>query len=441
MGIFSGLSQPQADEQVMQDQPRNGFFRQMFANRMGVEISPKAQKQQDLASRIMNEETQTALTSQGDSVDLAAVLPSVFFNAAKRITALGNPEMGQQLYAKGLEATDKMQQSQAKLDLMKAQTRNADEQKTPYLETLKQLTDAQDQVQKFPEGSPTRVALEGNINRLNEQLDKLNTESNSAGQSELNSLDQSHYRETGQHLSYDEKLTYLQNKQMTAKNPQDYKLYVRQEQDAGRKPASYADWLPSHVTEVGAATKTGETVPVRLDALEEEAQLASRDKASVQYALNFLNKGINTGTGAEARTWLARAMDTFVGKPTDNNAVVSDTAGYIAATTPLVLNRIRALAPVTEDDRNYIAKVSGGDISLDEESLRHTLEIAAKTADSRIARYNTRLSNLGPEYATVQGAGYKPVPVTPLDFTKPKMSRPPPGSSPDALAKFYLQHK
>lgn len=418
MGFFDNFRQPRTDQEVASSgEPPSGFFAQAFAARGMPMGGRRAARQKELTTRILNEEMESTLGA-GDSVNVGEAVPEAYFSAARRLQELGSSEHAQQLYQAGLAAKDKFNTQAVELDKTRAETRQLDEAPGPFLPVLQKRDELVAAIAKFPEGSPTHTAMQRSIDDLNSQLAEQNAPpgtGTSAGVARIAEENRARAREGKPPLSSGEVRQRFLEMDSTSSDEQAYETYVRQ---GGTR--SKEAWLPEYVAGRSAAAKGGEGLAPRLTALEETAAGGVQQLAAVQNAIGILNEGALTGTGADVRTWTARALGTFLGDevPPEVQAQAANTDAYIAAVSPLVLARVRALAPVTAEDRSYIERASGGQIAMSEEALRKVLEIAARSASSSIERYNRGLSNLGDEYKVLQGL-YEPLPVPTLDFTKP----------------------
>ena len=81
---------------------------------------------------------------------------------------------------------------------------------------------------------------------------------------------------------------------------------------------------------------------------------------------------------------------------------------------------VRALAPVTEQDKDYINAAIAGELNIGTpESFRKMLEIAYRAARPKIERYNNRLAVLGEEYEEIAN-DFQPLTGVPeLNFAPP----------------------
>lgn len=412
------------DERVMQSQPRGGgFFGQMFANRFGIDLGARQRKrQQEVVSRVFNEEIEAGV---GDStnVDLQKVLPEAYFNAARRIAALGNATEAQQLYSAGMQSLQTTSEHAAKLAHLRAQANDLDEAPTEYLETMRKRDALAAQVAKFPEGTPTGDAIRRQVTELDERLEILNSRAAAAGGEPDRIIQLARQfdadREAGGGKPGTAEQIWLRERD-TSSRAQDYAKYVQAEQAAGRKPVPYDQWTPSFQSQLSASTTLGEVGMKRLDEEEQTAQQSVASIGSIKNSLDLLRSGLRTGTLAGVRQSVARAMATFLGDDPSAETVNTDT--YVASAAPRVVEIVRALAPVTDQDKAYIQQAVGGELSAaTPEALAKILEIAYRTQAAKIQRYNDRLSELGDTYQDVAGV-FDPIDVPQVDFSAPSQS-------------------
>lgn len=397
-------------EDVMR--PRTGFFSSM---------NLAAQKrQQQVISRTLNEEIEREI---GDStnVNLQEVLPKAYFNAARRIAELGNAGEAQQLYAAGVQAMQSTAEHAAKLNTMRAQAGDLDEEMSEYLETLKQRDALNDRIGQFSEDTPTGKALRERMSALNERLTVLNERGLNVPAPPREILLARQFdadREvTGGKPGTAEEV-WMRERQ-TSGRAQDYANYVQQETAAGRRPVPYDQWTPSFQGDIEAGQTLGGEGMKSLFTSEQSAKDAVASLNSIQSSLDLLNEGARTGTGADVRQWVARAAATFLGD--DPSQATVNTDAYIATSAPRVVQIVRALAPVTDQDKEYIQAAVGGNLNAaTPEAMRKLLEIAARSQTRMVQQYNDRLSRLGEVYNDVSDV-FSPLEAPSINFAAPEL--------------------
>lgn len=408
------------DARVMQSEPRGGgFFGQMFAQR-GINLGARHRaRQQEVVSRVLNEEIEAGV-GDSTSIDLQKVLPEAYFGAARRIAALGNANEAQQLYNAGMQALQTTTEHAAKLNQLRAEADNLDEAPTEYLETMRKRDQFAAQIAKFPEGTPTGDALRKQVAELDERMELLNSRTSGAGGEPDRIIQLARQFDADRVASGGKPGTaesIWTRERDTSSRAQDYAKYVQAEQAAGRTPVPYDKWTPSFQGQISANNQLGETGVKRLDEEEQAAQQSVASIGSIKNSLDLLRGGLRTGTAAGFRQGVARAMATFLGDDPSAETVNTDT--YVASAAPRVVEIVRALAPVTDQDKAYIQQAVGGELSAaTPEALAKILEIAYRTQVGKIERYNDRLSGLGDKYQDVAGV-FDPIEVPKVDFAAP----------------------
>ena len=97
--------------------------------------------------------------------------------------------------------------------------------------------------------------------------------------------------------------------------------------------------------------------------------------------------GITTGLGANAQLDFKKAAAMFGADPSQ----VTNTESFRAAIKPIVLSNVKALGAgnaISNADREFVEKAVGGDINLDETSIRRILDINEKAARFTIENHN-----------------------------------------------------
>jgi hypothetical protein len=428
MGMFDGLRQ--TDAEIAQKDPPTGFFAQMMASR-GMPIGGRrAKRQQELVTKILNEEIEAG-AGDNTSVNLTEVMPNAYFSAARRMAELGGTEESQKLYAAGMSALTATEKHRADLNLARAQAENLDEAPTEYLETLRKRDELALQLGKFAADSPTGVALQSRLTALNERLTLLNQRGATDGMPReivlAGQFDKD--RATTGEPGTAERI--WDRERQTSSRAQDYAVYVRQAQAAGDTPVPFTQFTPEFQAQLTAGQESGGTVIKSLNADEKTAIDATSSISSIQASLNLMNEGLRMGPGADLRQWVARASATFLGD--DPSAATTNTDAYIASSAPRVVEIVRALAPVTDQDKDYIQAAVGGNLNVaTPEAMRKLLEIAYRSQTRKIENYNNRLSRLGPNYLSIAGA-FDPIEVPQVDFTPPATPATAPGVAPQRV--------
>ncbi len=145
---------------------------------------------------------------------------------------------------------------------------------------------------------------------------------------------------------------------------------------------------PSNVNTVSPVV-TG--INDRFDKQLTAAQAAHQSIASIHETRRALDAGVITGAAAEPRLMLAK-IGTLFGLPSD---AVANTETARAAVGEQVLQSAKTLgANPSNTDRDYIEKVKGGSIALDEKSMRNLLDMQERWARDGVKRSNTMAEKL-----------------------------------------------
>lgn len=135
----------------------------------------------------------------------------------------------------------------------------------------------------------------------------------------------------------------------------------------------------------------------RFDAAAKSAAAAPQLISSIHEARRALDSGAITGAGADQRLFLAK-IGTALGLPSE---AVANTETARAALGAQVLESAKTLgANPSNADRDYIEKVKGGSIKLDEASMRRLLDMQEKWARDGVKRANdmgTKMVQTDPE--------------------------------------------
>lgn len=136
--------------------------------------------------------------------------------------------------------------------------------------------------------------------------------------------------------------------------------------------------------------------------------IAEKAPSIYQNALNtedLLNKGAITGLGATYKLNLARALN-VVGA--NNEEIIKNTEQLVSNRGQIVLDSIKASGlgagqGFTNTDREFLEKVKGGTITLNDKTLRELARIEKNVAQAAVDAWNKRLPNIPKE--ALQGTG------------------------------------
>jgi len=140
--------------------------------------------------------------------------------------------------------------------------------------------------------------------------------------------------------------------------------------------------------------------------------IAEKAPSIYQNALNteqLLDKGAITGLGATYKLNLARALNVA---GANNNEIIKNTEQLVSNRGQIVLDSIKASGlgagqGFTNTDREFLEKVKGGTIELNDKTLRELARIEKNVAQSSVDAWNKRLPNIPKE--AIQGTGVGPV--------------------------------
>lgn len=133
----------------------------------------------------------------------------------------------------------------------------------------------------------------------------------------------------------------------------------------------------------------GSIIP-KLDKSQETATAARDEIQSIHRAREQLDSpgGIFSGAAADVRLKVAKVAE-FLGVP--NADKIANTEAFGSAIGSRVLSLVKGLgagAGISNADRDFAAAMAGGNIKLDEGSIRRILDIGEKAARARIDQHN-----------------------------------------------------
>lgn len=173
---------------------------------------------------------------------------------------------------------------------------------------------------------------------------------------------------------------YLKNQELT----QDQKNAAA----AGQSLTDYQNRTDENTTQRDILTKS---ILPRVDKSQEAATAARDDVDAIYRARAELDKpgGIINGAFADKRLFLSKAAN-LLGVP--NADKINNTEAYTAAIGQRVAVMVKAFGSgtaISDGDRRFAAAMAGGNIDLDEKSMRRILDIGEKAARGKIDYHNT----------------------------------------------------
>ena len=121
------------------------------------------------------------------------------------------------------------------------------------------------------------------------------------------------------------------------------------------------------------------------------AQQAADSLSSINQSLGLINKGMVTGTGARALTYIGGALKQ-IGFDVETDPIANAQAyGAVAAKrTAQIIQDFGAGTGLSDADREYAMRAAAGDIEMQPQALVRMLEINAKASRNIINRYNAQ---------------------------------------------------
>lgn len=132
----------------------------------------------------------------------------------------------------------------------------------------------------------------------------------------------------------------------------------------------------------------------RFNKLGEQAGAAADDVRAIHAAREQIDRGLFAGTAGPIELGLAK-IGTAFGIPNDK---VANTEAFTAAIGQRVASLVKAFGSgnaISNADREFAAKMAGGDIKLDEASIRRILDIGERASRGLIDRYNGQAEKFG----------------------------------------------
>jgi len=197
-------------------------------------------------------------------------------------------------------------------------------------------------------------------------------------------------------------LSASQDKQIAAAAKVRLEAYLKNQESTGpmkeyQKATSqgfkgtFEDWqnrADENTTERDILTKS--LLP-KIDKSQETAVAARDDISAIHRAREELdqNGGVFAGAFADKMKFAAK-VGAFFGIPDDGK--IQNTEAYGAAIGSRVASMVKAFGSgtaISDGDRRFAADMAGGNITLDEKSMRKILEIGEKAARGKIDQHNT----------------------------------------------------
>jgi hypothetical protein len=135
------------------------------------------------------------------------------------------------------------------------------------------------------------------------------------------------------------------------------------------------------------------------------AQGAPEQIASAKQTIDLLDKGAITGIGANYKLNLARALNVA---GANNSEIIKNTENLVSNRGKVVLDSIKASGlgagnGFTNTDRDFLEKVKGGTITLNDKTLRELARIETNIANATVDNWNKRFDAIPKE--AIAGTG------------------------------------
>jgi hypothetical protein len=139
------------------------------------------------------------------------------------------------------------------------------------------------------------------------------------------------------------------------------------------------------------------------------AQTAQTNIDRANEIIDLVNAGALTGTAAEIKLKLARALN--IGGA-DNNEVIKNTEVLVSRLGQNVLGNIKASGlgagqGFTDTDRAFLERIVGGSIDLNPKTLQDLARISKSVSAAAVAKWNQRLPDIAPNIA--KDLGLRPI--------------------------------
>ena len=197
--------------------------------------------------------------------------------------------------------------------------------------------------------------------------------------------------------------SYLAQKRQTTQDLQNYNQYLANLKP-GETPMSLQEYTTQLKGSIASAQQLGDVGMKRLDTQYTDATKAVQSLDAIHQARELLSAGIRSGTAATLRQNIGRALDTLLGRQTDEQSLTSNTDAYVANAGRLVGQVIRAFGSGTglsDADRQYAAQIAGGSIELTQGALKRLMDIQEKVQKYSIDQYNRQYAKLADKYSNV----------------------------------------
>lgn len=192
----------------------------------------------------------------------------------------------------------------------------------------------------------------------------------------------------------DESIKYAEKIIEPTNDIKNYQLVAAQAKAAGKTPMSFEDFQEAsekrkqqQVTVNAFANPLVKGVSEQFVAERDKARAAADDVRAIHLAREQVDQGIVAGAGADWRLY-TRKIGSLLGVPDDK---VTSTEAFSSQIGQRVVNIVKAFGAgtgISNADREYAEKMAGGQIKLDESSIRRILDIGERANRALLDRYN-----------------------------------------------------
>lgn len=187
--------------------------------------------------------------------------------------------------------------------------------------------------------------------------------------------------------------------------------------------------------ETALSRSLGEQTAKSLSSGQETAQSAANAIENGYEARKLLDSGMISGTGANVRTAIGDAMVTagLIDAGSDEAEKLANTRAFVSTMGRQTLDLVKQLGAgsgISNADRDFAEKVSGGSIELTPPALRRILDINEKVSRRYVSKHNERVKRvLGDKdqfgLSVAEPGDYVPGPVRTPQLPDPRPLSPP----------------
>jgi hypothetical protein len=200
---------------------------------------------------------------------------------------------------------------------------------------------------------------------------------------------------------------------------QSYEYYVQQEKMAGRTPKTFeafktAQRPTTNINVPGQKTVDAYTTELSKGmAAQDLSAIAAGEQAIPQIEMSYtvrdlLKQNPITGTGAQARLGLEKALTAAGFSKGDRLSVTENLSAVLAKTTLAAIptSGLGSGAGFTGSDREFLEKAAAGQIEMTNANLQYLAELNEKVARANLARSNQVRSRVRqmPDFSRIPGA-------------------------------------